>query len=416
MKYPTKTTFILHIFSNTVKQLQTNICRIMPFTFNNILIIGLGLIGSSIARSITKNNAAHVVSAYDNSSESLEEALDIGLIDYGFSNLKDAVKNQDIIIICTPIGTYNNIINEIAPYLEKKTILTDVGSVKSSIIKIISDKIGNVQNFIPGHPIAGSEKSGLLAGNEGLFENKDFIITPLEQNAQSSIDKIKYLWEKLGSKVEEMDYVKHDEIYAKSSHIPHFITFCYASVVIKKYNLSLKEIVKKEGDEFASFVRLAFSNARMWTDIFIYNKEPITNNIEKYFLEPALSKLESKDDVKNITSRVEEAKDFRKTLLIKNKFKKRMKSNDIYTGVLSKLICCLIIESVDSSPKVGGGFLGLTENIVNLKNNYYDVLDNELDEYNYAVSLLINEIKYLNNLIKQSNDEEIFNYIRNINC
>jgi len=387
----------------------------MPFTFHNVLIIGLGLIGSSIAQALTKNNIANVVSAFDLNGESLDDAIEIGIIDYGFSNLNDAVKNQDLIIICTPIGTYEAIIDNISPHLNKKTILSDVGSVKGSIIKIISKKISNIENFVPAHPIAGSEKSGLLAGNSDLFKNKDFIITPIKENSTKSIQLVKELWERLGSNVIEMDYKEHDEIYAKSSHIPHLITFCYASFLIKKYNKSLKQIADEEGNEFVSFIRLAFSNPKMWTDIFIHNKEPIIKNVEKYFTPPALKTLDDDEDISNLNDRIIDAKSFRKTIGIRHKFSSKMNHKDIYTGILPKVICCLIIESVDRSPKVGGGFLGLTENIINLKSNFCKTLEKQLPEYNEAISLFANEITHLTELIRQSNGEEIYKYIDELN-
>ncbi|PIR37350.1 MAG: cyclohexadienyl dehydrogenase [Alphaproteobacteria bacterium CG11_big_fil_rev_8_21_14_0_20_39_49] len=384
----------------------------MPL-FNNITVIGLGLIGSSIAQAAKKYHAAKTITAFDLNEESINKALELGIIDNGYNNLSDSVKDSQMVIICTPISTYDAIINEIAPKLDKDTIITDVGSVKKSVIDIISPKLKYPENFVPAHPIAGSEKSGLLAGNADLFLDKEFIITPAEKSSSSSITKVDRFWQTLGSNIEIIPPEEHDEIYAKSSHIPHLAAFCYARYIMKNQNISLAKLVENEGDEFAAFVRLAFSNPQMWTDIFLYNKEPIIKNTEKYLLDPS-NIIKNNDEIKVLYERIENAANIRANFQKKGHFTKALNKNDISTGIIPLLISCLLIESVEGHPKVGGGFLGMTQVILNPNDAIKQTIQIQIDDYNDKYNQLLCEYEKLLNYIRNADKKNIYSYLSEI--
>ncbi|MDA0782605.1 MAG: prephenate dehydrogenase/arogenate dehydrogenase family protein [Rickettsiales bacterium] len=384
----------------------------MPL-FNNITIIGLGLIGSSIAQAAKKYHAAKTVTAFDLNQESINKALELGIIDSGYNNLTDSVKDSQMVIICTPISTYEAIINEIAPKLDKNTIITDVGSVKKSVIDIILPKLKYPENFVPAHPIAGSEKSGLLAGNADLFLNKEFIISPAEKSSSSSITKVDRFWQTLGSNIEIIPPEEHDEIYAKSSHIPHLAAFCYARFMMKNQHMPLAKLVENQGDEFAAFVRLAFSNPQMWTDIFLYNKEPIIKNTEKYLLTPS-NIIKNNDEITVLYERIKNAANIRAKFQKKGHFTKELNKNDISTGIIPLLISCLLIESVEGNPKVGGGFLGMTQVILNPNEAIKQTIRTQIDEYNDKYNQLLCEYEKLLNYIKSSDKKNIYSYLSEI--
>ena len=384
----------------------------MPL-FNNITIIGLGLIGSSIAQGAKKYRATEKVSAFDLNEESIAEALELGIIDEGYKNLEESVKNTDLIIICTPISTYEKIINAISPALDSRTILTDVGSVKESIIDIVTPKIQNPDNFVPAHPIAGSEKSGVLAGNKDLFLNKEFIISPTDKSSNESISKVELFWQSLGSKVENIPAREHDEIYAKSSHIPHLVSFCYAHLIIKHFKMPLSKIIDENGDEFSAFIRLAKSNAKMWTDIFLFNKKPIIKYTEENFC--AENHLISDEgDLKNIFFRIDNAKKHRQELGRYGNFKTPIDTKDLIISFLPSFITYKLIEMVESNPRVGGGFLGMTQVILNFNNDNKNLAINNLATCSKLLQELNNEISSLLDLIKNSDTKSIMNYLQNI--
>jgi cyclohexadieny/prephenate dehydrogenase len=381
-------------------------------SFNNISIIGLGLIGSSIARAVKKFKASKVISAYDLNTDTINRALELGVIDKGFNQITEAVSQSDLIIICSPIGTYEKIIHKIAPHITENAILTDVGSVKEAVINIILPKIKDKGNFVPAHPIAGSEKSGLMEGDAELFIDKEFIITPTHESNTSSIAKISLFWQTLGSYVKVIPPDEHDEIYAKSSHIPHLLSFCYANLLKNHLNKNLREITNTQGDEFASFIRLAFSSPQMWTDIFLFNKEHIINNVKQYFL-TKLDILVNLEDIDELYKRMNKARESRERFISKNEFKKNLDQENMLTGILPLLIAYLSIESVEGHPRIGGGFLGMTSIILNLNDDIKLSIYKNPEIYKQTIKLFINEIEKIISLINNSEKGNIQNYLSN---
>lgn len=269
-----------------------------------ISIIGLGLIGSSIARALCEK---HDIIAYNRSEKTRERALQLGIISECYDNLKDAVNQADIVIICTPLTTYEPILKEVAKYIKPNAIITDVGSVKTIAVELGNKYIG-VENFIGGHPIAGTENSGVDAGFAELFQNKKVILTQSTINKNASI--LKEMWEEMGANVEYMAHEKHDIIYAFVSHLAQFICWvCLSDKLDKSEN-------KQHNDKYLNqFYRIGASDTKMWNDIFLHNKQPLARALNCF--DNVLEEIKSADksELINIFT---EAQSLRKKIHIKN--------------------------------------------------------------------------------------------------
>jgi len=246
---------------------------------NKITIIGVGLIGGSLAKAIKENNLAKVVFGYGRDLNRLEEAKKANVIDQFSTNLKDAINDSDIVIIATPVGSFKEILIEIKPFLTSKIVISDVGSTKTNIALIVSQTLGDYSNyFIPAHPIAGKEKSGFEASESNLFNNRKVIITPLETSSPDSINLIQKMWEGTGADVDFMSPESHDELLGMTSHLPHMLAFSLVNYLISK-NPSAS-IYAAGG--FKDFSRIASGDAVMWRDICIQNKDQIIDHIRGY--------------------------------------------------------------------------------------------------------------------------------------
>ena len=246
---------------------------------NKITIIGVGLIGGSLAKAIKENNLAKVVFGYGRDLNRLEKAKKAYVIDQFSTNLKDAINDSDIVIIATPVGSFKEILIEIKPFLTSKIVISDVGSTKTNIALIVSQTLGDYSNyFIPAHPIAGKEKSGFEASESNLFNNRKVIITPLETSSPDSINLIQKMWEGTGADVDFMSPESHDELLGMTSHLPHMLAFSLVNYLISK-NPSAS-IYAAGG--FKDFSRIASGDAVMWRDICIQNKDQIISHIKGY--------------------------------------------------------------------------------------------------------------------------------------
>ena len=246
---------------------------------NKITIIGVGLIGGSLAKAIKENNLAKVVFGYGRDLKRLKKAKKANVIDQFSTNLKDAINDSDIVIIATPVGSFKEILIEIKPFLTSKIVISDVGSTKTNIALIVSQTLGDYSNyFIPAHPIAGKEKSGFEASESNLFNNRKVIITPLETSSPDSINLIQKMWEGTGADVDFMSPESHDELLGMTSHLPHMLAFSLVNYLISK-NPSAS-IYAAGG--FKDFSRIASGDAVMWRDICIQNKDQIISHIKGY--------------------------------------------------------------------------------------------------------------------------------------
>ena len=250
--------------------------------FNNISIIGCGLIGSSILKAVKKKNLAKEINVFDHSKEVTGYLKKENICSNVFSDIRECVKNSDLIIIATPLSSYKEIILSTKKYLKKNTILTDTGSVKKEVIKIIHNINLKDVFWIPSHPIAGTEESGPKAGYAEMFEDRWCIISPPENCIEEPIKKLKEFWQSMGSKVKVMSAEEHDKILSLTSHLPHAIAYNLVRTVIDVEDKLKQEVIQYSAGGLRDFTRIAASNSLMWKDIFLDNSENILKGIDNF--------------------------------------------------------------------------------------------------------------------------------------
>ncbi|MCF6215324.1 MAG: prephenate/arogenate dehydrogenase family protein [Emcibacter sp.] len=250
--------------------------------FSQITIIGMGLIGSSIARAIVKAGAADRLIACDNNEEHCQISRDLKLANHVTSHPQEAVQGSDLVILATPVGTYGDLGKIICPEMKSGAILTDVGSVKGSVVKALSPLMDADCHLIPGHPVAGTEQSGPEAGFAALFEGRWCILTPLEDTPDDRVDKLEKFWQALGSKVELMTPDHHDMVLAITSHLPHLIAYNIVGTARHLEEVTKSEVIKYSAGGFRDFTRIAASDPTMWRDVFLNNKEAVLEMLGRF--------------------------------------------------------------------------------------------------------------------------------------
>ena len=244
-----------------------------------ITIIGVGLIGGSLAKAIKNNNLAEVVFGFGRNLSRLEVAQKSNIIDQYSIDISEALDGASIVVIATPVGTFESILRELKPYITEGMIITDVGSTKTGIAKSAREILVEMAScFVPAHPIAGKEKSGFKSSDAELFLNKKVIITPLEINTDKTISSLKKLWEEVGADVDFMSAESHDELLGMTSHLPHMLAFSLVNYLITQ-NPSAS-IYAAGG--FKDFSRIASGDAVMWRDICLNNRDQIIAHIKSY--------------------------------------------------------------------------------------------------------------------------------------
>ena len=288
----------------------------MNNVFNKVCIIGLGLIGGSIGLSLKRLNSSSQVVGYAKTKSTLKRAVERGLVDKVEENLINAVNDADFVILATPLSMFKSIIGEISPFLKEGCIISDTGSAKLSVIKELKNIIPGNTEFVPGHPIAGTEESGPDSGFAELFDNRWCILTPTEDNTSNAIHLVKKFWESLGSKVEIMEPSHHDKVLAITSHIPHLIAFNIVGTANNLANVTEKEVVKYSAGGFRDFTRIAASDPKMWSDIFTYNSEAVLEMLELFSNDLAkLKDAVKKKDSDLLFSNFEKTRAVRKNII-----------------------------------------------------------------------------------------------------
>ena len=243
--------------------------------FDRVAFIGIGLIGSSIARVMRRDGLAGSIVACARSDETLSTVLELGLADEVTKDPAVAAEGADLVMICTPVLTYGAIAEAIAPALKPGAIVTDVGSVKASAIKAVSPHLPAGVHFVPGHPIAGTENSGPESGFDTLFEGRWFLITPPPGTDRGAIDKVAELWTRAGSNIDYLEPEHHDQVLAITSHLPHLIAYTIVGTATDLEDHIKSEVVKYSASGFRDFTRIAASDPVMWRDIFIANRDAV---------------------------------------------------------------------------------------------------------------------------------------------
>jgi len=281
--------------------------------FKNILIIGLGLIGGSFARALKKEGFKGKIYGYDISGKRLKIAKEKNIIDEGFSDLENIPwEIIDLVVLATPVRTFEEIANQIKKYLNPYTVIIDVGSVKGELVRRL-EKIFKPNEFIGIHPIAGTEKEGVENAVDDLFKNKKLIIT-IDKETENT-KKVESLWNDIGAKVEIMDPYLHDFVFASVSHLPHAVAFALVDALINLSREKDLDLFLYPGGGFKDFTRIAASSPTVWKDIFIQNKSDVIHTIDVFI--KSLEKLKDlieKEDEKKLMQILSESREKRLSL------------------------------------------------------------------------------------------------------
>jgi cyclohexadieny/prephenate dehydrogenase len=255
----------------------------MPETqFEKIAIIGLGLIGSSIAHAARRAHLAKEIAGHDASADVLERAGKIGFCDTLHTDIGAAVKDAQLVILCAPVGAYKSIAQAMAPHLAQGAILSDVGSVKGAVIRDVGPFVPAGVHFIPAHPIAGTEFSGPESGFASLFDGRWAILTPVPGSDGKAVDQLKTFWKGLGSQVDVMDSGHHDLVLAITSHLPHLIAYNIVGTAHDLEKVTEGEVIKYSASGFRDFTRIAASDPTMWRDVFLNNREAVLEVLGRF--------------------------------------------------------------------------------------------------------------------------------------
>jgi cyclohexadieny/prephenate dehydrogenase len=250
--------------------------------FEKLALIGIGLIGGSIARDARKRGLAKHIVAATRSAETAAKANELKLTDHCGTDLAAAVKDADLVIVCTPVGACGAATKTIAPALKPGCIVSDVGSVKQAVIADMKPHIPAGVHFVPAHPVAGTEYSGPEAAILDLFQDRGCILTPLPGVDVAAADKLEAFWKALGSDVNRMDPAHHDRILAITSHLPHLIAYTIVGTADDLGGHLNSEVLKYAAGGFRDFTRIAASDPTMWRDVFLNNKEAVLEVLQRF--------------------------------------------------------------------------------------------------------------------------------------
>ncbi len=250
--------------------------------FDKVALIGLGHIASSLAHGMRKANLAGRISGYARSAETRKVARDISLVDEVTETASAAVVDADLVILCVPVGSCGAVTAEVAASLKPGAILTDVGSVKGSVIRDVAPQVPKGVNFVPGHPLAGTENSGPRSGFAELFHGRWVILTPPAGTDAAAVDRLEAFWVACGSKVDRMSAEHHDLALAITSHLPHLIAYTTVATASDLEGVTDAEVIKYSASGFRDFTRIAASDPTMWRDIFLANKEAVLEMLGRF--------------------------------------------------------------------------------------------------------------------------------------
>ncbi len=291
----------------------------MTIHFNKVAIIGVGLIGGSLAMVLRQKGMADHIAGIGRGMPNLNAAKRLGVVDSITLDIGAGVKDADLVVVAVPVLKTGETLRKAAPYLKKGSIVTDVGSVKQAVIDEAQRVLPDGVSFVPGHPIAGTENSGVEAAFHGLFIDRTCILTPVEHTDQKAVETIRTMWEEAGSKVIIMDALLHDRVLAAISHLPHMIAYTLVNTVAD-IRESEPEILNYSAGGFRDFTRIASSSPEMWSDICAMNRDAIMEMITDFQkrLEELKKKVENRD-LKGLRDDFERAKKLRDSIVDKSR-------------------------------------------------------------------------------------------------
>ena len=250
--------------------------------FNRLALIGVGLIGSSIARAARAQNAAGTIVASARSAATRRRVAELGLADQVVESNAAAVEGADLVIVCIPVGQCGAVAREIAPHLAPGAIVSDVGSVKSSVLADMAPHFPAGVHFIPAHPVAGTEHSGPDAGFAELFVDRWCILTPPADADAQAVAQLAAFWQALGANVESMSATHHDLVLAITSHVPHLIAYTIVGTADDLETVTRSEVMKFSAGGFRDFTRIAASDPTMWRDVFLHNRAAVLEMLGRF--------------------------------------------------------------------------------------------------------------------------------------
>ena len=263
--------------------------------FNKVTIIGVGLLGGSLALACKKNGIASLVTGYGRRLERIQEAQEKGIVDEVTNCLEEAVCGADLTVLCTPVIDIPVKARELVNFMKPASILTDVGSVKESIVAEVEKIISEGRYFVGSHPITGGELSGFESSRDDLYQGALTIVSPTENTDSAALEKVVQLWERLGSEVIALDPVEHDQIYAGVSHLPHAVAFALMNAVGSMRSEHCGDILPFGGKGLLDYTRIAGSDPIMWRDIFLANRKQVLNCLSEF--QDILDKLKKKIEI-----------------------------------------------------------------------------------------------------------------------
>jgi len=250
--------------------------------FERVALIGIGLINSSIARLMKRDGLAGEIVIYSRRQSTLDKAMQLGLAERAESDAGAAVEDADLVVLGAPVGANAALAEAIGPHLKPGAIVTDVGSVKSAVIRDVAPHLPAGVHLVPAHPVAGTEHSGPEAGFAELFENHWCILTPPEGCDAAALEKVAEFWRRAGSTVDIMDAAHHDKVLAITSHLPHLIAYNIVGTVADIELVTDREVVKYAAGGFSDFTRIAASDPEMWRDVFLNNQEAVLEMLGRF--------------------------------------------------------------------------------------------------------------------------------------
>ncbi|MFA5371464.1 MAG: prephenate dehydrogenase/arogenate dehydrogenase family protein [Sideroxydans sp.] len=256
----------------------------MQPAFQKVVIFGVGLIGGSFSLALRKADKVTEVVGFGRSVATLNEARQLGILDRIGGDVALEVRDADLVLIATPVAQISGIFARIAPHLGAKTLVTDGGSTKSDVVAAARANLGGkLPQFIPAHPIAGAEKSGASAAQADLYQGKKVVLTPLPENSQEAVARVRRAWEWCGAAVSEMTPEQHDAVFAAVSHLPHLLSFALVHDLAQRDNKDL--LLSFAASGFRDFTRIAASSPEMWRDICMANREALMRELQQYAAE-----------------------------------------------------------------------------------------------------------------------------------
>ena len=250
--------------------------------FDRIAILGIGLIGSSLARAVKEYGLARSLVCGDRSEAACAKALELGIVDTATTDPVAAVEGADLVVFCVPVGACADLAERIGPHLRPGSIVTDVGSVKMAVVRDVGPHLPQGVHFVPGHPVAGTEHSGPEAGFAALFQGRWCILTPPPGAPEEAVSKVGELWRRCGSKVEVMEPSHHDRVLAITSHLPHLIAYTIVGTASDLEEDTKSEVIKFSAGGFRDFTRIAASDPVMWRDVFLNNREAVLEILQRF--------------------------------------------------------------------------------------------------------------------------------------